>query len=265
MKTFRLFSSLLGATVFCVAAHGQGFAPANLANAVLTTTIASSTGGANGNGTGSNVLTSTGLDFTLSPSGALTDPVSYTYATTGANTATLTEPVLGGSGTVGVALTFTSASAGTYVATYSAGGTQTGTFTLTAVPAAPPLANMSSRTTLAAGQVAISGIVIGGNVPRRVLVRAIGPGLSQYNITNVLADPNMSLMRGQTVLTTNDDWGSDPATAAAFSASGAFGLTAGSKDSAAVVTLDPGAYTTVIRGGTAAQSGEVLIEVYYLN
>lgn len=263
MKTFRILSSLFCLSAGALALHAQGFAPANVTNLVLTTTIASSTGGANGNGTGSNVLTSTGLDFSLSPSGALTDPVSYTYAATGPNTATITEPVLGGSGTVAVALTFTSATAGSFVATYSAGSTQTGSFTLTAIPAAAPLANMSSRTTLASGQVAISGVVIGGSAPRRVLVRAIGPGLTQFGVSSVLSNPGMSFMKGQTVLATNDDWTAD--LQSSFSAAGAFGLTVGSKDSAAVLTLDPGAYTTVIRGGSASDSGEVLVELYYLN
>jgi hypothetical protein len=52
---------------------------------------------------------------------------------------------------------------------------------------------------------------------------------------------------------------------AAFTSVGAFGLAANSRDAALVMTLDPGPYTAQIRGGTATETGEVLLEVYFLN
>ena len=44
---------------------------------------------------------------------------------------------------------------------------------------------------------------------------------------------------------------------------GAFALTAGSKDAALLVSLPPGAYTAIVRGGAGATAGGVvLLEVY---
>jgi hypothetical protein len=61
----------------------------------------------------------------------------------------------------------------------------------------------------------------------------------------------------------NDNWGDDPAVAAAATQAGAFPLNAGSKDAAAVVTLNPGLYTVVVTGVGSA-TGAVLIEIYEL-
>ena len=53
----------------------------------------------------------------------------------------------------------------------------------------------------------IAGFTISGNVPRLVLIRGIGPGLSQFGVTDVLANPILTLFRGPTQIGENDDWG----------------------------------------------------------
>ncbi len=117
------------------------------------------------------------------------------------------------------------------------------------------------------------GFVIGGSSPtgtQNLLLRGGGPSLASFNVTSPLADPALTLFRGQTAVASNDDWGSTTANEAsvtsALAASGAFPFTsASSKDAASVQALsrEIGSYTMQIAGkGTA--SGSVLAEVYDL-
>ena len=125
--------------------------------------------------------------------------------------------------------------------------------------------NASTRAFVGTGEgVLIPGFVIGGNGTLRLLIRAVGPGLVQFGVNGVLADPTITLYRGTTALATNDNWSSavnasDIATTAV--AVGAFALTAGSKDAAILTTLSPGAYTAVV-SGVGATTGTALIELY---
>jgi hypothetical protein len=131
-------------------------------------------------------------------------------------------------------------------------------------PPAAPLMNLSVRATLAAGGTVSPGFVVGGTAPRRVLVRAVGPGLSAFGVTGLLGNPRLTVFNGSLAIGANDDWGGDPDVNATFVAVGAFGLPATSKDSAVVLTLQPGAYTIAVRGSTATEAGEVLVEVYFV-
>ena len=54
-----------------------------------------------------------------------------------------------------------------------------------------------------------------------------------------------------------------PEIAATASAAGAFPLASGSRDSAVVVTLSPGAYTAVV-SGVGGTTGTALVEIYTL-
>ncbi|MGH8019771.1 MAG: hypothetical protein ACREIA_16110, partial [Opitutaceae bacterium] len=54
------------------------------------------------------------------------------------------------------------------------------------------LVNVSARAQVGVGaDVLIPGYVISGNLPKRLLVRAIGPGLLQHGVTGFLADPQL--------------------------------------------------------------------------
>ena len=129
------------------------------------------------------------------------------------------------------------------------------------------LANLSTRAFVGAGDnVLIPGLVISGSSPRRVLVRAVGPGLSAFGVTGVLADPTLSVFRGTTENASNDNWqtqNNSQAVATAAVESGAFALAAGSRDSALVLTLEPGAYTCRV-SGSGNTTGVALVEVYLL-
>lgn len=110
----------------------------------------------------------------------------------------------------------------------------------------------------------IAGFAIKGTAPRRVLIRAVGPGLTGFGVTDVVADPALKIHQGARVLASNDNWQSEAAVelAAAMRASGAFPLNEGSTDAAVLVTLEPGAYTAVVNGGAGNTSGAALVEVY---
>ena len=111
--------------------------------------------------------------------------------------------------------------------------------------------------------VGIGGFIITGTAPKHVLLRAIGPSLTQFGVPNVLADPVLELHGpGAFATITNDNWRDDPAQEAAILATGL--APANNLESAIDVTLNPGAYTAVVRGKNNT-SGVALIEVYDLS
>jgi hypothetical protein len=141
---------------------------------------------------------------------------------------------------------------------------------------AQQLVNISTRGFVETGEGAlIAGFVVKGNAPKRVLVRGIGPSLTQFNIPNVLADPTLKIQpRGSdVVLAQNDNWGTpQPINAtqtaatpaditAAAAATGAFPLVSGTRDAAIVITLMPGEYSAVV-SGVNNTTGAGLVEVY---
>lgn len=124
------------------------------------------------------------------------------------------------------------------------------------------LINLSSRARIgpATNHTLITGFVIGGTQPKRMLLRAVGPGLEAFRVDDAIPDLRLCLYDSEGGLVTdNDDWsGAD--LAASFPHVGAFGLNAGSRDAALLVTLVPGAYTMHVldRG----DSGLALAEIY---
>ncbi len=136
------------------------------------------------------------------------------------------------------------------------------------------LVNLSCRARVGTNaDILTAGFVIRGATPRRLLIRAVGPTLGGFGLAGVLADPKLEIIaQGQsTPLATNDNWSTPvaPATATAdqlstaFTSVGAFGLTAGSKDAALIVTLPPGAYTAQV-SGVGNTTGIAIVEVYDL-
>ena len=125
------------------------------------------------------------------------------------------------------------------------------------------LVNVSARAQVGTGAgILIAGFTISGNVPRRVLIRGVGPGLAPFGVTGALANPALAIYRGGAVVADNDDWGGGETLATAFRAVGAFALpSASSRDSALFVTLDPGSYTAQLTGVNNT-TGVALIEIY---
>ena len=110
-----------------------------------------------------------------------------------------------------------------------------------------------------------AGFVIAGTTPEQVLIRASGPTLAAtpFNVPGTIADPKLTVYNSSsTVLATNTGWGGSAAITIANSATGAFQFSSPtSKDSAVVITLQPGAYTVQATSASGA-AGVTLIEVY---
>jgi hypothetical protein len=130
------------------------------------------------------------------------------------------------------------------------------------------LVSVSARAQVGTGDSSlIAGFVIAGTAPKTVLIRGVGPTLAVFGVTGVLADPQISLYSGTTLLAANDNWeaGNNVAELTVAAAlDGAFALPAGSKDAALVATLPPGSYTVQV-SGVANTTGVALVEIYNLS
>ncbi len=127
------------------------------------------------------------------------------------------------------------------------------------------LINVATRGVTGPGaRVLTAGFVVSGAAPKDVLVRAIGPGLTQFGVAGTLGNPRLRLFRGSTPMIDNDDWslgGFASQIAEASARLGAFTLAPGSLDAAIIARLEPGSYTAQVTvEGTA--SGVALVEVY---
>jgi hypothetical protein len=133
------------------------------------------------------------------------------------------------------------------------------------------LLNVATRAYVGVGdEVLISGFVVQGMGNKTMLLRAAGPALAAFGVTNALRDPVLRVFAGDRVLAENDNWstptvGGPAATggeiAAAAARAGAFPFLAGAADAAVLITLAPGAYTAVAEGRGGA-TGTGLIEAY---
>ncbi len=129
------------------------------------------------------------------------------------------------------------------------------------------LVNVSTHGFVGRGdQALVPGFVIGGDAPKQLLIRAVGPGLAQFGVGETLADPQLSLvpLGRDFAVAANDNWGGGAALQAAFAAAGAFALPAGGNDAAVVVRLPPGGYTVVVSGVNNG-TGTALVEIYDLD
>ncbi len=125
--------------------------------------------------------------------------------------------------------------------------------------ATPRLVNLSTRMQVLAGDdVLIGGFIIQGGASKTVVVRARGPSLTAQGVPGALQNPVLQLFSGQSVIASNDDWG----TAANVAALNASGFAPGNAlESAILVTLAPGAYTAIVTGA-GGTTGVGLIEVF---
>jgi hypothetical protein len=125
------------------------------------------------------------------------------------------------------------------------------------------LSNLSTRAQISAASPLLTGFAITGTGDRTVLLRAVGPGLTTFGVNGVLAAPRLQLFdaTGALVLE-NTGWSASAAVTQAGAVSGAFPLTAGSADSAFVVTLPPGAYSIQVSDSATSNTGIALAEIY---
>jgi cyclophilin family peptidyl-prolyl cis-trans isomerase len=121
------------------------------------------------------------------------------------------------------------------------------------------LLNVSTRGPVAADPNALfGGFILGGSDPKQVLIRAIGPSLTQFGISNALTDPTLELHESNGALRdSNDDW-MDSAQKTQIQNSGL--APSNAKESAILQTLPAGSYTVIVRGtngGTGVGSEEI--------
>lgn len=107
----------------------------------------------------------------------------------------------------------------------------------------PFLANISTRALVKTGaRRVVAGFIIEGSQSREVLIRGRGPTVNVNNAT-LLADPQVQLRVGATVLALNDNWG-EAVNAAEISATGQ--APQDPAEAAILITLQPGAYTVFL-------------------
>jgi hypothetical protein len=112
-----------------------------------------------------------------------------------------------------------------------------------------------------ANNVLIGGFILGGsNGNAKVLVRAIGPSLSDVGVNNALSDPTLELHDGNgAMIASNDNWKTNQQTQ--IEATNI--PPTHDSESAIVADLPPGLYTAVVAGN--GPGGVGLIEVYSLS
>ena len=133
------------------------------------------------------------------------------------------------------------------------------------------LGNISTRAFVQTGDdVMIGGFIVQGTEPKRVIIRAIGPELTQYGVPNAMANPTLELHNGTgALIASNDSW--------LHTIIG--GIITGDQvrdirnsgyapgdpsDSAIIAELPPGNYTAIVRG-VNNMTGVALVEVYDLD
>ena len=135
------------------------------------------------------------------------------------------------------------------------------TITIPPVPLSKAL-NIATRVFVDVGErVSIAGFVVTGDVPKRVLIRGIGPSLAAHGVPSVLADPTLTLFdQAGGILVANDNW--QDSQAAEIMATGIPPQNA--LESAILATLTPGHYTAAL-AGRSQTTGNGLVEVYDLD
>jgi fibronectin type III domain protein len=132
------------------------------------------------------------------------------------------------------------------------------------------LGNISTRAFVQTGDnVMIGGFIVSGTASRKVIVRAIGPELSQFGVPNPLADPTLELHDGNgTLIASNNNWqttiigGIITGNQATDIQNSGHAPTAAS-ESAIIAILPPGNYTAIVRGVNNT-IGVALVEAYSL-
>ncbi len=121
------------------------------------------------------------------------------------------------------------------------------------------MANISTRVVVGTGQdMAIAGFIINGNLPKSVIVRALGPTLTGFGIAGTLNDPVLDLRDAEgNQIATNDNWKDSQQQVIANSGF----APANDSEAALASTLAPGNYTAIV-SGKSNTTGTTLVEVY---
>ena len=122
------------------------------------------------------------------------------------------------------------------------------------------LGNISTRDPVRTGdEVLIGGVIITGDSPKSVVIRARGQSLGDAdpNLQGLLQDPFIQIFSGATLIDSNDNW-EDHARSAEVRTDL---RPSRANESAISITLDPGAYTAIVRG-VGETSGIGIVEIF---
>jgi hypothetical protein len=124
------------------------------------------------------------------------------------------------------------------------------------------IVNISTRGLVLTGDNAmIGGLIITGNISSQLVVRGIGPSLSEFGVPNVLADPLLELHDGNgSLIVANNNWRDIQEVALRNT-----GLAPGNDlESAILISVAPGNYTAILKGADGG-TGNGLVEVYKIS
>jgi hypothetical protein len=116
----------------------------------------------------------------------------------------------------------------------------------------------------------IGGFVVQGTGAKRVIIRAIGPELTQHGITSALADPRLELHKQSgALIASNDNWqttilGGVITGNQVSDIQNSGHAPSAASESAIIANLQPGNYTAIVRG-VSNTTGVALVEAYDLN
>ena len=130
------------------------------------------------------------------------------------------------------------------------------------------LANISTRGFVQTGDNVMIGGFIVVTQPTRVIIRAIGPSLSQFGVPAALANPQLELHDANSLIAQNDDWqttqiGGIITSDQVAEIQNSHLAPTNPAESAIIATLQPGTYTAIVRGVNNT-TGNALVEVYDL-
>ena len=105
-------------------------------------------------------------------------------------------------------------------------------------------------------------MIVTGTANKKVIIRAIGPTLTDFGVAGALQDPTLELYQGSTLITSNDDWRVSPQQAEIQNS----GLAPNKDAEAAIIaTLTPNQnYTAIVRGKNGA-TGVGVVEAFDLD
>lgn len=132
------------------------------------------------------------------------------------------------------------------------------------------MSNLSTNTVVGTSGLTTGFVVSGGEgETRRIMIRAVGPGLAQFNVAGFMVDPVLEIRsdNGATLVATGDDWTDEanaPDILVTAASLGAFALPEGSADAVIMMSLPKGVYTAGVSGKDGG-TGSAIIEVYPLD
>jgi hypothetical protein len=135
----------------------------------------------------------------------------------------------------------------------------------------PYLGNISTRAFVQTGDnVMIGGFIVQGTQPKRVILRAIGPELSQHGVPNAMVNPTLELHNASGVLiASNDNWqntiiGGIITSNQVQDIQNSGHSPTDARESAIIADLSPGHYTAIVHGVNNT-TGVALVEAYDLS